>query len=142
MLGAADYRRWKRGIIGAGKNVAGRVGGRSPAEELADERLVRMESLVSRDYIPSLEAMGAPKPAAYGQKFVENAGKVTGRIDNNTNQALINKAKFLEGITVNASSETRFRMLAWYAPSQFAKLRKARDDARKGIFSAVDDALI
>ena len=129
-----------RGIIGAGKNVAGRVGGRSPAEELADERLVRMESLVSRDYIPSLEAMGAPRPAAYGQKFVENAGKVTGRIDNNTNQALINKAKFLDGIDGNASSKLGLDV-TWYAPSQFAKLRKARDDAQKGIFSAVDDAL-
>jgi len=129
-----------RGILGAGKNVAGRIGGRSPAEQLADERLVRMESLVDRNYIPSLEAMGAPKPFAYGQKFVENAGKVTGRIDNNTNQALIDKAKFLEGIKGDAASELG-EDVAWYAPSQFAKLRKARDDAQKGIFSAVDDAL-
>lgn len=129
-----------RGIIGAGKNVAGRVGGRSPTEQLAGERLDRMQSLVDRNYIPSLEAMLAPKPAAYGQKFGENAGKVMGRIDNNTNQALIDKAKFLDGIKGDPASELGADVV-WYAPSQFAKLRKARDDARKGIFSAVDDAL-
>jgi len=129
-----------RGIIGAGKNVAGRVGGRSPAEELSQERIARMQSLVDRNYLPSLEAMDAPKPFAYGQKFGENAGKVMGRIDNNTNQALIDKAKFLDGINDDAASEIG-EDVVWYAPAAFAKLRKARNDAQKGIFNAVDDAM-
>ena len=88
VIGAAVIGAGRR-IIGGGKNLAGRVTGRGTAEELAEERLTRMQSMVDRNYVPSMEAMGAPRFLGYGQKFLENMGKISTRIDNNTKAALI-----------------------------------------------------
>ena len=36
--------------------------------------------MTDRGYAPSMEAMGASRFLAYGQKFLENMGKITTRI--------------------------------------------------------------
>ena len=53
-----------------------------------------MESMVERGYVPSMEAMGAPRFLGFGQKFLENMGKISTRIDNNTKTALLKKINF------------------------------------------------
>ena len=139
LLGAAVIAAG-RGVVGAGRAAGRAVAGRSPMQDIAADRLTRMESLVGRGYVPSLEAMGAPKPAAYAQKFFENAGKVDTRIKTNTNQALLDKETFLAGIKgdpVSALGED----VMWYAPGQFAKLTNARDAAQKSIIKAIDDSI-
>ena len=97
VLGAAVIGAGRR-IVGGGRNLAGRVTGAGSAEELAENRLARMESMVERDYVPSMEAMGAPRFLGFGQKVLENIGKVENRIENNVRVALSEKDQFLQGL--------------------------------------------
>ncbi|MEL0015718.1 MAG: hypothetical protein VW715_10930 [Rhodospirillales bacterium] len=139
LLGAAVMAAG-RGVVGAGRAAGRAVAARSPAQELAADRLSRMESMVGRGYVPSLEAMGGPKPAAFAQKFFENAGKVDTRIKTNTNQALLDKEAFLAGIKGDPASALAEDVM-WYAPGQFSKLTTKRNDAQKSILKAVDDGI-
>ena len=129
-----------RGVMGAGRAAGRSIAGRSPAQELAEGRLARMEDLVDRGFVPSLEAMGAPKPAAYAQKFFENAGKVDSRIKANTEKALLEKSDFLKGISGDPA-ERLAEDVMWYSPGQFEKLKAKRNDAQKGIIKAIDDSI-
>jgi hypothetical protein len=140
LLGAAVIAAG-RGVVGAGRAAGRAVAGRSPMQDIAADRLTRMESLVGRGYVPSLEAMGAPKPAAYAQKFFENAGKVDTRIKTNTNQALLDKETFLAGIKGDPVSALGEDVMMWYAPGQFAKLTNARNTAQQSIIKAIDDSI-
>jgi len=130
-----------RSIIGAGRGLSRRaMVGRGAADELADARLTQAEGLLERNYIPSLEFVGAPRPFAYGQKFAENAGKVNKRIDNNLRVALDKKEEFLSQI-VGDPVEQLGEDIMWYAPSQFAKLERARNIAQSEYLKAVDDSI-
>lgn len=140
IIGAGVVMAGKK-IIGAGSNIAGRVASRSPAEEIAADRLARMQDLVDRGYVPSMEALGAPRPVAYSQKFFENAAKVTKRIDNNVETALKEKAKFLEGISEDAATKLGEDVGLWYSPGQFGKLTAAQNNAQKSIIRAINDSI-
>lgn len=129
-----------RGVMGAGRAAGRSIAARSPAQELAEGRLARMEDLVDRGFVPSMEAMGAPKPAAYAQKFFENAGKVDSRIKLNTEKALLEKEGFLKGISGEPSAELAEDVM-WYSPGQFAKLKAKRNDAQKDIIKAIDESI-
>ena len=129
-----------RAVIGAGKNVAGRVTGSGSAEELAADRLSRMERMVEKDYVPSMEAMGAPRFLGYGQKFLENMGKITTRIDNNTKVALSEKDLFLQGLK-GTEAEELGEAAATLTPQKFEDLTKIRDSSQKKILKAVDDSI-
>lgn len=129
-----------RGILGGGKKLAGMAGGRAKLQEISDQQLSKLESLVGRGAIPSLEALGAPRPISYAQKFMENAGKQLGRIDNNINFALTEKDRFLEGISAAKPGELGQRVLT-ETPAQFSKLNAARNNAQDAVLRAVNDSL-
>jgi len=140
LLGAAVVTAG-RGVLGAGRGIAGKISGRAPLDELADTRRAQMQGLVDRDYVPSLEALGAPRGPAYFQKVAETTAKVTDRIDNNLNRALSEKQDFLQGIKGDPVSELGEDVMRWYAPSQLSKLKKNRDIAQKSILKAIDDSI-
>ena len=129
-----------RGVIGGSKKLAGKVTGRSTAQELAEDRLTRMESMVERGYVPSMEAMGAPRFLGYGQKFLENMGKISTRINNNMNTALAEKDRFLQGIK-GTEAEDLGGVAETLTPKKFDELTKIRDDSQVKIIKAVDDAI-
>tara|TARA_Y100001937_G_scaffold103547_1_gene142800 strand:+ start:1025 stop:4090 length:3066 start_codon:yes stop_codon:yes gene_type:complete len=139
VIGAAVIGAGRR-VIGGGKSLAGRVAGTGSADELAEQRLTRMESMVERNYVPSMEAMGAPRFLGFGQKFLENMGKISTRIDNNTKTALLEKDEFLRGLKgteVEELGETVTRL----TPEKFDELTKIRNASQKKIFAAIDDGI-
>ena len=83
--------------------------------------------------------MGAGKALSYFQKFGENASKARQRIDNNLNVALLEKNRFLEGISPNAASELTDDVM-FFAPTNLAKLKVARDTAHDSYLKAIDDS--
>ena len=139
VLGAAVIGAGRR-IVGGGRNLAGRVTGASSAEELAENRLARMESMVERKYVPSMEAMGAPRFLGFGQKMLENIGKVEGRIQNNVKVALAEKDQFLQGLK-GTEVEELGEMASTLTPRKFDELTKIRNSSQKKILKAVDDGI-
>ena len=139
VIGAAVIGAGRR-VIGGGKSLAGRVTGRGTAEELAEERLTRMQSMVERGYVPSMEAMGAPRFLGYGQKFLENMGKISTRIDNNMKAALSEKDQFLQGIK-GTEVEELGELATTLTPQKFDELTKIRNSGQKKILKAIDDSI-
>jgi len=139
VLGAAVVAAG-RGTIGGAKALAGRaVGAREAGEELAEQQVALGERLVGKDYIPSLESLGAKK-LGYGQKFVENAAKEMQRVKNNTNIALAEKNEILSKISGNPAVDLADD-ITWYAPGQFAKLSKGIDNANRQFIKEFDKSL-
>jgi len=139
VLGAAVVAAG-RGTIGGAKALAGRaVGAREAGEELAEQQVALGERLVGKNYIPSLESLGAKK-LGYGQKFVENAAKEMQRVKNNTNIALADKNEILSKISGNPAVDLADD-ITWYAPGQFAKLSKGIDDANRKFIKEFDKSL-
>jgi hypothetical protein len=130
-----------RGIMGGGKALGSRAlaGSGSPLDEAAIAQLDQAERLIGKKYIPSFESMGAGKALSYFQKFGENASKARQRIDNNLNVALLEKNRFLEGISPNAASELTDDVM-FFAPTNLAKLKVARDTAHDSYLKAIDDS--
>jgi hypothetical protein len=130
-----------RGIMGGGKALGSRAlaGSGSPLDEAAIAQLDQAERLIGKKYIPSFESMGAGKALSYFQKFGENASKARQRIDNNLNVALLEKNRFLEGISPNAASELTDDVM-FFAPTNLSKLKTARDSARDSYLKAMDDS--
>ena len=139
VLGAAVIGAGRR-IVGGGRNLAGRVTGAGSAEELAENRLARMESMVERDYVPSMESMGAPRFLGFGQKVLENIGKVEGRIQNNVRVALSEKDQFLQGLK-GTEVEELGETASTLTPRKFDELTKIRNSSQKKILKAVDDSI-
>jgi len=139
VLGAAVIGAGRK-IVGGGRNLAGRVTGAGSAEELAENRLARMESMVERDYVPSMEAMGAPRFLGFGQKVLENIGKVENRIQNNVRVALSEKDQFLQGLK-GTEVEELGEMASTLTPRKFDELTKIRNSSQKKILKAVDDGI-
>jgi hypothetical protein len=131
-----------RGIMGGGKALGSRVmggGASSPLDEIATAELNQADRLLGKGYVPSLESVGAPKPLAYLQKFAENASKTKARIDNNLNIALSEKNTFLSTLSPNAASELTDDVM-FFAPTNLAKLKVARDTAHDSYLKAIDDS--
>jgi hypothetical protein len=131
-----------RGIMGGGKALGSRVmggGASSPLDEIATAELNQADRLLGKGYVPSLESVGAPKPLAYLQKFAENASKTKARIDNNLNIALTEKNTFLSTLSPNAASELTDDVM-FFAPTNLAKLKVARDTAHDSYLKAIDDS--
>jgi len=139
VIGAAVIGAGRR-VIGGGKSLAGRVAGTRSAEELAEQRLTRMESMVERGYVPSMEAMGAPRFFGFGQKVLENIGKITKRIDNNTKAALSEKDQFLQGLK-GSEVEELGELATTLTPQKFDELTKIRNSGQKKILKAIDDSI-
>jgi hypothetical protein len=139
IIGAAVIGAGRK-VIGGGKNLAGRVTGRGTAEDLAEDRLTRMQSMVDRGYVPSMEAMGAPRFLGYGQKFLENMGKISTRIDNNMKAALSEKDQFLQGIK-GTEVEELGELATTLTPQKFDELAKIRNSGQKKILKAIDDSI-
>ena len=129
-----------RAVIGGGKSLAGRVTGSGSAEQLASDRLARMKDMVDEGFVPSMEAMGAPRFLGYGQKFVENMAKVTKRIDNNVAVALSKKDDYFNGLKETAGEELG-EAAATLTPKKFEELTKIRDSSQRQILKAVDDSI-
>lgn len=139
VIGAAVIGAGRR-VIGGGKSLAGRVAGTRSAEELAEQRLTRMESMVERGYVPSMEAMGAPRFFGFGQKVLENIGKITKRIDNNTKAALSEKDQFLQGLK-GTEVEELGELATTLTPQKFDELAKIRNSSQKKILKAIDNSI-
>ena len=134
VLGAAVVAAG-RTVVRGGKGIAGKVTGSGSAQELAEQRLARMESMTERGYVPSMEAMGAPRFLGFGQKFLENMGKVSTRIDNNIKTALAEKDQFLQGLK-GTEVEDLGGTVTKLTPEKFDELTKVRNASqKKNIFS-------
>jgi len=130
-----------RGIVGAGKNIAGRVGGSATAmDDVTLKQLNQADRLIGKGYIQSMESLGAPRPIGYGQKFAENATKNTARMDNNLAVALEEKKSFLSAISGDPV-ENLGKDVMWYAPAQFGKLQKNIKTANSETFDAIDTGM-
>ena len=139
ILGAAIIGAGRR-IVGGGKSLAGKAAGRGSAEELSEENVRLLQGLVDRNYIPSMEALGAQKFASYGQKFLENMGKISTRVDNNTKMALRDRDLFLQGLK-ESDAEDLGKMVTDLTPEKFAELERLRDSGQTKIFKAIDDSI-
>ena len=139
IIGAAVIGAGRK-VVGGGRSLAGRITGSGSAEELAEQRLTRMESMVERNYVPSMEAMGAPRFMGYGQKFMENMSKITTRIDNNTKAALSEKDQFLQGLK-GSEVEELGELATTLTPQKFDELAKIRNSGQKKILKAIDDSI-
>jgi hypothetical protein len=90
------------GLIGDLVFAAGRTGYRGlsslrkPTQELSDDALIRAERLVAENALPSLERIGAPRLAAYSQKFGENITRDETRVMANIDFALKKKQEYLD----------------------------------------------
>ena len=99
-----------------------------------------MESMVERGYVPSMEAMGAPRFFGFGQKVLENIGKITKRIDNNTKAALSEKDQFLQGLK-GTEVEELGELATTLTPQKFDELAKIRNSSQKKILKAIDNSI-
>jgi hypothetical protein len=134
------------GVVAAGKGLMGGAGAlgrramRGPVDEIAEQTLTRAESLTERGFVPSIEAIGGPRPLALAQKFAENASRNLSRMENNLSIALKEKDDFLKGISGDVEGELRDDIM-FAAPSKFSQLVKKEQAAKDAYLKAIDDSI-
>ena len=130
-----------RGLIGAGKSIAGRAGGSlSAMDEVTLKQLDQGDRLVGKGYVQSMRSLNAPEPIAFTQLFGENVTKNTTRMDRNLAVALEEKKLFtnaIKGDPIEGLGED----VMWYAPSKFAKLSGNIKKAHSETFDAIDTGM-
>ena len=131
-----------RSILGAGRGLSRRaMRGRGEAlDEAVQARIAQAERMIEKDMIPSLEFVGAAKPLSFLQKFGENASQNNIRIERNLRSALDQKKNFLNSITGDPVEQLGEDIM-WYAPAQFSKLERVRNNAQRDYLKAVDDSI-
>ena len=154
LLGAGVFLAG-RSVLRGGKAVAGKVAGRTPGEELAEDTVDRAYNMVMRvdadgnsmGYVPSYEAMGANKAVGYVQKLAETAGRNQIRMQRNLDAALKEKDEFLkgnkEGFT-KVGDDVRGEFgedIMFNAPGAFNRLTTAQTKAKKAHLKAMDDEI-
>ena len=130
-----------RGLIGAGKSIAGRTGGSlSAMDEVTLKQLDQGDRLVDKGYVQSMRSLNAPEPIAFTQLFGENVTKNTTRMDRNLAVALEEKKLFTDAIKGDPI-EGLGEDVMWYAPSKFAKLNGNIKKAHSETFEAIDTGM-
>jgi len=140
------------GVVGAGAGLigdlvfaAGRTGYRGlsslrkPTQELSDDALTRAERLVAEDALPSLERIGAPRLAAYSQKFGENITRDETRVMANIDFALKKKQEYLDmwGKSIDETGQLALDV----GKKKFADLTDVARSAQQATLKAIDDSV-
>ena len=138
LIGAAVIGAGRK-VIGGGKSVAGRLSGVGALEEVNKENLTVARRLIDKDFTPSLQSLGAER-LGYGQKFLENAGKVVDRRERNLGLALAEKNKFLEGVRADAKGQLADDVM-FLSENQFVKFQKLQESANQAYLRAIDGSV-
>tara|TARA_R110000803_G_scaffold38019_1_gene82062 strand:- start:38 stop:3109 length:3072 start_codon:yes stop_codon:yes gene_type:complete len=130
-----------RGLMGAGKSLAGRAGGSlSAMDEVTLKNLDEADRRLGKGYVQSMRSLNAPEPIAYTQLFGENVTKNTTRMDRNLAVALEEKKAFTDAIRGD-SIEALGENVKIFAPAKFSKLENNIKKAHKETFNAIDTGM-
>ena len=127
-----------RALVGTGAKVARGVS--SPTAKLEGENLARAERLLSKDYIPSADAIGAPAMVGYRQKFSENVLRDDTRLRKNLDAAFKEKDGLIEKL-IGAQADAAAVGFGNLSKQQFNALKKAQTDASKASIKAINESI-
>lgn len=128
-----------RGILGAGKGIAGKI--TKPTDEIGDKKIQIGRRIVEKDGVPSFEAVGAPQFISYPQKVAETVSKSQERLNKNINYALTEKQKLIDELGGGKSIEEAAETIGNFTGNKLNKILQAQKSAESAALKAIDDSL-
>ena len=136
-LGGALIFKAGRAIVGGASNLAGKS---TKLTQINDDALIRGERLVNDDYLPSLERLGAPGIISFQQKFAENVGKDTTRMDINLGK-ILDKADTLRTNLGAVGKEEAGQAFSDVTSQAYKSLKQLEEEAADASIKAVKESI-
>ena len=128
-----------RGIIGAGKGIAGKV--TKPTDDIEAKKLAIGRRVTEKGALPSFESVGAPRPIAYAQKVSETASKQEGRLKANIDYALRERDALITKLGGGKSLEEAAENVGNVAGKKLDEIFEAQKSAQSSALKAIDDSI-